>query len=51
MEEKKQKKENVDVKLWQKTNDLKELRRWKKIAGTKKKCGLGSMNETIALQK
>ena len=44
MEEKNQKKENVDVKLWQKTKNLNELRRWKKLKGTKKKCSLGSKN-------
>ena len=44
MEEKDQKKENVDVKLRQKTKNLNELRRWKKIKGTKKKCSLRSKN-------
>ena len=45
MEEKKQtKKDNVYVKLWQKTKNLNELKSQKKIKGMKKKCGLDSKN-------
>ena len=43
MEEIKQKKQNTDVKLWQKTKNLNELRRQERTKRTKKKCGLGSI--------
>ena len=43
MEEIKQKKQNTDVKLWQKTKNLNELRSQERTKRTKKKCGLGSI--------
>ena len=44
MEDKKTKKENVDMKLQQKTKNLNELRRQKRTKKTKKKRGQGLRN-------
>ena len=44
MEDKKTKKENVDMKLQQKTKNLNELRRQKRTKNTKKKRGQGLRN-------